>query len=79
MHRAGRTARAGAAGKVTNLVGKKDETLAHQIHKQVRYTFVTPLPRSGAGHVTHSSRLLPQSGAGRVTLSSRLCRGRAPG
>lgn len=35
MHRTGRTARAGASGKVTSLVGKRDETIAYQLHTQI--------------------------------------------
>ncbi|KAJ2158989.1 hypothetical protein GGF46_003357 [Coemansia sp. RSA 552] len=36
LHRAGRTARAGAKGKVTALVGKKDRRLAEQIRLAIR-------------------------------------------
>jgi superfamily II DNA/RNA helicase len=35
MHRTGRTARAGASGRVTSLVTKRDETMAFQLHQQV--------------------------------------------
>ena len=33
LHRTGRTARAGAVGKVTSLVTKRDRTLAQRIEK----------------------------------------------
>eukprot|EP00238_Polyblepharides_amylifera_P002626 CAMPEP_0196578182 /NCGR_PEP_ID=MMETSP1081-20130531/7131_1 /TAXON_ID=36882 /ORGANISM="Pyramimonas amylifera, Strain CCMP720" /LENGTH=605 /DNA_ID=CAMNT_0041897317 /DNA_START=222 /DNA_END=2039 /DNA_ORIENTATION=+ len=36
MHRSGRTARAGSKGRVSSLVGKRDETLAHELHKQIQ-------------------------------------------
>ena len=36
IHRSGRTARAGAAGKVTNLVAKKDRVLANEIDVAVK-------------------------------------------
>ncbi|PIA18571.1 P-loop containing nucleoside triphosphate hydrolase protein [Coemansia reversa NRRL 1564] len=36
LHRSGRTARAGAKGKVTALVGKRDRRLADQIHLAIR-------------------------------------------
>ena len=64
LHRTGRTARAGASGRVTSLVAKRDRTLAHRIEQALQagepLDNITRAPSQAARSVRESD------GVGRV-------------
>jgi superfamily II DNA/RNA helicase len=56
MHRTGRTARAGAKGRVTSLVTKRDETMAFQLHQQVSFRHHPGLKKAARKHTQGISK-----------------------
>lgn len=77
IHRSGRTARAGATGKVTNLVAKKDRVLANEIDMAVKLG--QPLDSATSSRAVADARQRKEMLARKVARQARFDGGRGGG
>ena len=77
IHRSGRTARAGATGKVTNLVTKKDRVLANEIDVAVKLG--QPLDSATSSKAVADARQRKETLARKVARQAARGRGRGAG
>lgn len=74
IHRSGRTARAGATGKVTNLVAKKDRVLANEIDLAVKLG--NPLDAATSSRAVADARARKETQARKMAREARFDGGR---